>query len=469
MHSRSNRRERTFRFMVVLQVFLLVMALFSPIPVAAEDPSTPPDPSPSTEPSTPPTPEPTPEPTAAPTPEPTAAPTPEPTTAPTPAPTTQPTAEPTSEPTVEPSTEPTAEPSADPSPDAPPVPVGSSGFIVTFAPGTSASTQASTLAAAGADVTDSIAALRIAFINVPFGSTVVDDLRANGNVSAVEADRIRSAEADPSDSGYASQWSLPKIGWNNVFGTVTPSGSAVVALLDTGVDGSHADLAGQLVAGTSILDGSAGTTDPNGHGTALAGIIAALTDNGQGIAGVGYAGVKVMPITVLDSNGLGQDSDIILGVVWAVDHGADVINMSFSNPGYSTALQAAIDYAWANNVVVVAATGNDGSSAVTFPAGDRGVIGVSNTDQDDNLNGSSNYGTDTFLGAPGTSITTLAAGGGVDHDHRHVRVIGRGRRGGRAAACRGPVCLERRHRRASRPQRGRGRHGRSDRQRPAEP
>ena len=413
MHSRSNRRERTFRFMVALQVFLLVMALFSPIPVAAEDPSTPPDPSPSTEPSAPPTPEPTPEPTAAPTPEPTAAPTPEPTTAPTPVPTAEPTAEPTSEPTAEPTAEPSTEPSADPSPDAPPVPVGSSGFIVTFAPGTSAATQASTLAAAGADVTDSIAALRIAFINVPFGSTVVDDLRANGNVSAVEADRIRSAEADPSDSGYASQWSLPKIGWNNVFGTVTPSGSAVVALLDTGVDGSHADLAGQLVAGTSILDGSAGTTDPNGHGTALAGIIAALTDNGQGIAGVGYAGVKVMPITVLDSSGLGQDSDIILGVVWAVDNGADVINMSFSNPGYSSALQAAIDYAWANNVVVVAATGNDGSSAVTFPAGDRGVIGVSNTDQDDNLNGSSNYGTDTFLGAPGTSITTLAAGGGV--------------------------------------------------------
>ncbi len=177
----------------------------------------------------------------------------------------------------------------------------------------------------------------------------------------------------------------PKIGWNNVFGTVTPSGSAVVALLDTGVDGSHPDLAGQLVPGTSILDGSAGTFDPNGHGTAMAGIIAALTDNGQGIAGIGYAGVKVMPVTVLDANGEGTDSDIIQGVIWAVDHGADVINMSFSNPGFSDALQAAIDYAWAHNVVVVAATGNDGSSTVTFPAGDRGVIGVSNTDQTDAL------------------------------------------------------------------------------------
>jgi subtilisin family serine protease len=120
-----------------------------------------------------------------------------------------------------------------------------------------------------------------------------------------------------------------------------------------------------------------------------------------------------MPVTVLGADGLGQDSDIIAGVVWAVDHGADVVNLSFSNPGYSPSLQAAIDYAWANDVVVVAATGNDGSSAVTFPAGDRGVIGVSNTNQSDALNSSSNFGDDTFLGAPGTDIATLSAGGGT--------------------------------------------------------
>ena len=117
-----------------------------------------------------------------------------------------------------------------------------------------------------------------------------------------------------------------------------------------------------------------------------------------------------MPVTVLDADGLGQDSDIIAGVVWAVDHGADVINMSFSNPGYSAPLQAAIDYAWAHNVVVVAATGNDGSSTVTFPAGDRGVIGVSNTDQNDALNASSNYGADTFLGAPGRTSSRSPPG-----------------------------------------------------------
>src|SRR4029077_19970283 len=119
------------------------------------------------------------------------------------------------------------------------------------------------------------------------------------------------------------------------------------------------------------------------------------------------------PVTVLDASGLGQDSDIIAGIVWATDHGADVINMSFSNPGYSAALQAAIDYAWAHGVVLVAATGNDGSSAASYPAGDRGVIGVSNTDQNDALNPSSNYGVDTFLGAPGTDILTTAVDGGT--------------------------------------------------------
>ena len=250
-------------------------------------------------------------------------------------------------------------------------------------------------------------------ISVPVGSSVVADLQANGTVSSVDLDRVREAEASPSDPSYPDQWSLPKIGWDSVFGTVDPAGSAVVALLDTGVDASHPDLAGQLVAGRSMLDSSAGTTDPNGHGTAMAGIIAARTDNAEGIAGIGYAGVKVMPVTVLDADGLGQDSDIIAGVVWAVDHGADVINMSFSNPGFSESLQAAIDYAWANDVVVVAATGNDGSSAATFPAGDRGVIGVSNTDRSDTLAPSSNYGPDVFLAAPGVGVITTAPGGGT--------------------------------------------------------
>src|SRR5207245_3896489 len=132
-------------------------------------------------------------------------------------------------------------------------------------------------------------------------------------------------------------------------------------------------------------DGSNGLTDPNGHGTWMAGIVAARTDNGRGIAGIGFSGVSVMPVTVLDANGVGQDSDIISGVVYAADHGADVILMAFSATGYSPSLQAAVYYAWSHGAVLVAATGNDGSSATAFPAGDRGVVGVSNTNASDTL------------------------------------------------------------------------------------
>ena len=180
----------------------------------------------------------------------------------------------------------------------------------------------------------------------------------------------------------------------------------IVAVLDTGVDASHPDLDGNIVGGASFVAGSAWDTDPNGHGTAMAGIVAAETDNGTDIAGVGYAGVSVMPVTVLDADGVGRDSDIIEGVVWATDHGADVILMAFSATGYSSALQAAIDYAWAHDVVLVAAAGNDGSSAPAFPAGDRGVIGVANTDQSDSLAAGSNYGDAIFLAAPGVDIVT---------------------------------------------------------------
>ncbi len=137
-----------------------------------------------------------------------------------------------------------------------------------------------------------------------------------------------------------------------------------------------------------------------------------------------------MPVTVLGADGTGQDSDIIEGVVYAAEHDADVILMAFSNPGYSEMLQAAIDYAWDEGAVLVAATGNDGSSSPQFPAGDRGVIGVSNTDQNDALAGSSNYGQAVFLGAPGTVDRDDGQRRRHDDDQRNL-----GRRGARGGRC----------------------------------
>ena len=150
-----------------------------------------------------------------------------------------------------------------------------------------------------------------------------------------------------------------------------PAGSATLAVLDTGVD-AVGDLS--VVGGYSALGG--GTGDPNGHGTWMASIAAATVNNGTGIAGVGYDGVSVMPLEVLSADGTGQDSDIIAGVVWAADHGADVIRWRSPTPATPQALQDAIDYAWSQGALSVAAVGNDGSTTPTYPAGDSKVVGV---------------------------------------------------------------------------------------------
>src|SRR5262249_50395378 len=161
-----------------------------------------------------------------------------------------------------------------------------------------------------------------------------------------------------------------------------------------------------------IVAGAAdGTADVNGHGTAMAGIVAAETNNNVGIAGVAYSGVKIVPVKVLGNDGTGLDSDVINGVVWAVQHRANVILMSFSNPGFSSALQTAINYAWSHGVVLVAAVGNDGSSTVNYPAGDKGVVGVGSTGIGDVPSSFSNTGADVFLAAPGEGILTTQAGG----------------------------------------------------------
>ena len=187
----------------------------------------------------------------------------------------------------------------------------------------------------------------------------------------------------------------------------------------------------------------------------MAGIIAAATDNGSGIAGIGYDGVKVMPVTVLDADGHGQDSDIIEGIVWAVDHGADVINMSFSNPGFSAALQAAIDYAWADDVVVVAATGNDGSCARDLP-GRRPRRRRRLEHRPEPTRSTRRRTTAPTCSLPPPAPTSRPSLPAAAHlGHRHVGVVGRGRGGGRPAARHRPVGLQRRHRRPPRPVRGR--------------
>jgi hypothetical protein len=418
----SSRSWLRFRLLAGLEIFLLVAALVAPVAVAGETPTPGPDStpaasidsgtqSPGDSASLPPD-APTDAPTAAPTDAPTA-PTDQPTAAPilepTQAPTEQPTAAPTDVATETPATteQPTAGPTLAPSP------VATVSLIVRFLGGTSTAEMNASVAADGGVQTHAIDVLHLRTIDVPADQAAA--IRAayldDPAVASVESDHVRTAGALANDPQIGSQWNLTQIGWGVARDSASPSGRAVIAILDTGVDASHPDLAGHVLAGFSAIGGNP-STDPNGHGTEMAGIAAASVDNGTGIAGVAYGGVSLLPVQVLGANGTGEDSDIIAGVVWAADHGANVILMSFSNPGYSAALQSAIAYAWSKNVVVVAATGNDGSGVATYPAGDTYAIGVSATDQNDNLAASSNFGADTFIAAPGVDIPATEAGGG---------------------------------------------------------
>ncbi len=309
-------------------------------------------------------------------------------------------------------------PSPDPTPS--PAPEASSPYLVAFTADTTPAERDTLLSDAGATDVSSIPQLRMASASLT--ASGVDALRADAGVVRVESDKVREVQGTPNDPAYADQWALPKIGWDSAYGTVDPAGSATVAVLDTGVDATE-DLSGNLVPGASMLDGVAGTGDPNGHGTAMASIVAAQTDNGVGVAGVGYSGVSVMPVKVLGADGTGQDSDIVAGVVYAADHRADVILMSFSNPGRSQALQAAADYAWSKGAVLVAATGNDGSTTATYPAGLAKVVGVSATNRSDELWSGSNSGDDTFLGAPGVQIATGSGSGAVTGTSASAAVV----------------------------------------------
>ena len=153
-------------------------------------------------------------------------------------------------------------------------------LIVKLVPGLTASEQAAVIVRNGGVEVSSVPALRLHTVQVESSqlTATTDSYRADAQVVRVEVNKVRQSDAVPSDPLYVQQWSLPKIGWNQVFGAAVPIGTSTVAVLDTGIDATHPDLAGNLVPGTSVLTGSDGVSDPNGHGTMVAGIVAARTN-----------------------------------------------------------------------------------------------------------------------------------------------------------------------------------------------
>lgn len=215
-----------------------------------------------------------------------------------------------------------------------------------------------------------------------------------------------------SDPLLKDQWGSARLSYERIGELPAPAG-VIVAVLDTGVDASHPDLSGRVLRGFDAVSGSAGAdSDPNGHGTHVAGIIAAVAGNGIGVAGFA-SGVSILPVRVLGTNGYGDDADLATGIIWAVDNGADVINMSVGGAEDMSLLRSAVEYASSRGVLLVASAGNDAlwGNAPSFPAALPEVIAVGATTQRDGRAMFSNTGSYLELSAPGSSIVSTWPGG----------------------------------------------------------
>lgn len=225
-----------------------------------------------------------------------------------------------------------------------------------------------------------------------------------------------SAEGDaggqaivPNDLLYAEyQWNLPAIeterGWTLSKGTE----EVIVAVLDTGVQLDHPDLAGKLTEGTNIVADDA-PNDDVGHGTHVAGVIAAAVNNKEGVAGMSWYN-RVMPVKVLDSSGTGTTYSVAEGIIWATDHGAKVINMSLGNYASAQFLHDAVQYAYDHDVVLIAASGNDNTDQPGYPAAYPEVFAVAATDARSEKASFSNYGDYIDAAAPGDGIPSTYPG-----------------------------------------------------------
>ena len=267
--------------------------------------------------------------------------------------------------------------------------------------------------------------------NVPEGAedNIIRALSKNPNVEYAEPDYIATVAevALPNDSYFGNQWGLHNVG-QSIAGTVGAddadidapeawtitkgdgtddaiSNGTIVAVLDTGVDQDHEDLSGKIVINKDFTLSTSGAEDMYGHGTHVAGIIAANTNNVTGVAGV-CPDCRIMNIKVLGDDGSGSTSGIASGIYYAADNGAKVINMSLGSAFKSTTLETAVKYAWGQKgVVVVAAAGNSGRSQMFYPAAYTNCIAVASTDNTDLKSSFSNYGASWVdVAAPGRNI-----------------------------------------------------------------
>jgi len=247
----------------------------------------------------------------------------------------------------------------------------------------------------------------IPVISVEIPEQALRGLRKNPRVAIIEEDGV----------AYAIEQTLP---WGvdhidaEVVHAYNKKGAGIkVAIVDTGIDLDHPDL--QVAGDVSFVSGAPSGEDDHGHGTHVAGTVAAL-DNDFGVIGVAPE-AELYAVKVLDGSGRGYWSDIIAGIEWSIDHSAQIINMSLGGTSGSSTLEMACDAAFEAGVLIVAAAGNSGNSwalfdNVLYPARYDSVIAVAATDSSDDRVYFSSTGPDVELAAPGINILSTAAGGG---------------------------------------------------------
>ncbi len=233
-------------------------------------------------------------------------------------------------------------------------------------------------------------------------------LARDSRVAFAEPERSFPQALLPNDPKFASAWHLPKISAPAAWDTSTGSGTTI-AILDSGVDAAHPDLAASLVPGYNFYDNNSSTADANGHGTAVAGAAAAISNNAIGVAGVAGS-ARIMPMRIASPEGYATGTAMAQALTWAADHGARVANLSFSGIPGNLTVDSAAQYFRSKGGVVIAAAANTGAE-IASPAQDS-ILFASATDANDAPTSFSSYGAFVDFSAPGINILSTARGGG---------------------------------------------------------
>jgi hypothetical protein len=256
--------------------------------------------------------------------------------------------------------------------------------------------------------------------HLPVGAdiaAIVEHFEGAAGVVFAEPDYLGTGAAVfPDDPLFApDQWNLDQASDADVDAPeawmITTGDPVVLAVLDTGIDSDHPDLSGgRVFPGKDIVNDDDDPEDDNGHGTSVTSVAAADTNNGEGMAGVCW-GCRILPVKTSGAGNQYQNANVADGIVWAVDRGAEVINLSLAgNPG--KVLLDALAYAADAGVVVVSISGNNGSADVTYPGRYAETITLGMTDSADARAPASDWGRTVDLVAPGKDVLRATLGGG---------------------------------------------------------